>query len=343
MKFFIAMRESVISFKFYDEIRRSRYGKVFGYLALLLLIVYTLSGVKTYLGANIAIDEVTRLVKNETPEFSISNGKLQWGGEPLHYFIDENGTMVAVDIDGALNPETLRSKYSNYFVFREDTLLMRNNARDQAVMYKDFGTDFSKQDVLNLSAVGKTGVVILIVLFFPFYYGYKLLNVVILAAMAAITASILKVKITWKENFIISGFALTLPMLLALLFSLTGVNMPWIAYWAISLVYVTMALRMVRTTEMAVAAAGPAFPVIPQPMEAPNPERKPEDLYTVSDGTDVTPEVEEQPQAAKMEQVLTAEPVNEEGLADGEKLEAEPDRIGEVKQDEMVKKEEEGQ
>ena len=253
MNFFIEMRESVINFKFYDEIRKSRYGKVFGYLALLLLIVYTLSGVRTYITTNTAINATIAYMNNDMPEFSLSNGTLDWKGEPLQYLLKENGTIVVVDINNALDDSYLDSQSTSYFVFRKESATMNTNSQNQVVTYKELGLNFTKIDAMNLLKNGNGFVVIFTILFFPFYYGFKILNVVLLAIIASMACAVWRIKIRWKENFIISGFALTLPILLALLFNLAGVNFPGSIYWIISIVYVIMAIRIVRTTEFAAA------------------------------------------------------------------------------------------
>ena len=249
MKFFIEMRESVINFKFYDGIRKSRYGKVFGYLVLLLLIIYTLSGVKTYIAMNGVIEQGIAYLNSNTPEFSIKDGQLDWRGAPLEYLLQDKGMTVAVDINKTLDENVLDAQNSVYFVFGKESMAMKNNTQKQVIVYRDLNLDITKADVVNLMAGGKMVVVILLILAFPFYYGYKLLNVVLLAAIAAICSSILKVRISWKENFIISGYALTLPLLLVLLFNLGGYSFPWYVYWLISIVYVVMAQRIIRVRE----------------------------------------------------------------------------------------------
>ena len=253
MNFFIEMRESVINFNFYDQIRKSRCGKVFGYLALLLLIIYTLSGVRTYITANGIINETIAYMNNDMPEFSLRNGVLDWKGEPLQYLLKKNGTIVVVDINNALDDSVLDSQSTSYFVFRKESATMNTNSQKQVVTYKELGLNFNKADVMNLLKNGDGLVVIFTILFFPFFYGFKLLNVVLLAVVASMACAVWRFKISWKENFIISGYALTLPVLLALLFNLAGFNFPGSIYWIISIIYVIMAIRIVRNTELAAA------------------------------------------------------------------------------------------
>ena len=251
MNFFIEMRESVINFKFYDEIRKSRYGKVFGYLALLLLIIYTLSGIRTYITGNGIIDQSVIYLNNETPEFSVNNGILDWKGSPIDYILQKNGTIIVVDINNQIDNSTLDSQSTSYFVFRKESATMNSNMQSQVIIYKDLGMNFTKADMINVVKNLKGAAAIFIILFFPFYFGYKILNVVFLAVIATMVCSIIKVKINWKEKFIISGFALTLPVLLALLFNLAGFNFPAIAYWAISILYIIMAIKIIKTTDLA--------------------------------------------------------------------------------------------
>ena len=251
MNFFIEMRESVTNFKFYDEIRKSRYGKVFGYLALLLLIVYSLSGVRTYITGNGIIDQSVIYLNNETPEFSVNNGILDWKGTPLDYILQKNGTIIVVDINNEIDNSTLDSQSTSYFVFRKESATMNTNMQSQVIVYKDLGMNFTKADMINVVKNMKGLAAIFIILFFPFYFGYKILNVVFLAVIATVIGSIIKVKIKWKENFIISGFALTLPVLLALLFNLAGFNFPGIAYWVISILYIIISIKIIRTTNLA--------------------------------------------------------------------------------------------
>ena len=73
--------------------------------------------------------------------------------------------------------------------------------------------NFNKVDVINFIGNGNGMIALFIAFFFPFYFGFKLLNVVLLAIIATISCAALKVKIGWKENFIISGYALTPPII----------------------------------------------------------------------------------------------------------------------------------
>lgn len=253
MKFFIEMRESVINYKFYDDIRKSRYGRVFSYLALLLLIVYTLSGVKSFIYMNQAVEMAGDYVKNKTPEFSIENGKLNWSGEPLQYLVRENGNLVAIDVNRTLTKEVLDSENSIYFVIRDESVLVKNTTSSQELFYKDIDLKLNKADVLNFLAGGKTIIILMIVIAFPFYFAVKLLNVVLLAIAATIVCSFMKLRLPWKENFIISGYALTLPLLIGLLFNLAGTPLPGTIYWLISVLYVIMALRIIKGTEERIA------------------------------------------------------------------------------------------
>lgn len=290
MKFFIEMRESVINFKFYDGIRKSRYGKVFGYLVLLLLIIYTLSGVKTYIAMNGVIEQGIAYLNSNTPEFSIKDGQLDWRGAPLEYLLQDKGITVAVDINKTLDETVLDSENSVYFVFGRESMTMKNNTQKQVIAYRDMNLDITKADVVNFMAGGKMVVVILLVLVFPFYYGYKLLNVVLLAAIAAICCAILKVKISWKENFIISGYALTLPLLLVLLFNLGGYYFPWYVYWLISIVYVVMAQRIIRSNMVDINIANM---YVPEMNENKEPSTGEIEEHKDNDGSDVEKKEEE--------------------------------------------------
>lgn len=255
MKFFIEMRESVINFKFYNDIRKNRYGKVFGYLALLMLLVYILLGVSTYIYANKAIESGIYYIKNEMPEFSVANGELDWKGQPQQFLIQNSGLAVAVDINNTLDEAALDKEYVSYFVFTKDHVIAKNAIQKKNMFYKEMNAAFSKNDLVDLLGTGRIVIIVLTVLFFPFYYAIKLLNVLLLAIAAAISAAILKLKISWRENFIISGYALTLPTLLMLLFTLAGYGFPTYAYWIISVLYVIMAQRYIRLYELAVFEA----------------------------------------------------------------------------------------
>lgn len=248
MNFLQDMKESVVNFEHYNIIRKKSYKSVFAYLAILVLLVFSIGSVRTWLELNKRISNVEEKFKTSVTDFSISDGVLNWDGNPLLHIVDERGTLFAVDLNNSISSTELNSKkYSSYMIFYKTGFSSKNSSAVQKFTYKEFGTDIqskiNKTSILSFLNKLKGYVLPVLIFILPFVYAFKLLNVVVLAAIAMLIGTSMGTKMSWKEYFLISGYALTLPMLIGLLFELSNLRVHWIVYWLISFVYIIMAMR----------------------------------------------------------------------------------------------------
>ncbi len=253
MNFLLEMKESVVNFEFYNILRKNSYKRVFAYLAILVLVIFSIGSVKTWLIFDSEINNWKNKFKNEFPEFSMSNGVLNWSGDSVQYLVKEETTAFLIDINKTISLDEMNTKYQSYMVFYKDQAVIKNDSRLQTIFYKEFSagiqSNINKKFIIGFLENLKVYIIFVLIFIFPFIYALKLLNVVVLASIAVLIGKFMNVKFTWKEYFLISAYSLTLPMLLGLFFDLAGVSFHWLIFWLISLVYVVMALRAYRPEE----------------------------------------------------------------------------------------------
>ncbi|MGE5630513.1 MAG: DUF1189 domain-containing protein [Caulobacteraceae bacterium] len=246
MNFFLQMRESVIDFKFYREIKDNKFGRSFTYLLLLFLIIYFINGTKTFVVLRAGVDELVSQVNNNVPEFKLENGEFSFEGKMPYYISNNANEVFAIDTTGQLTEKALEGVHTGMLVTRDKLFVKQNTGELRVFSLKEFvGITLTKSDVLNFLPKLSWIVLIFIVFGFIFVFGWKLLNAVILALIGLIINAVMKADMKYNNLLNISIYALTLPLLLQLAVDLSGIAVPmfWLIYWTISIVYVAMAVK----------------------------------------------------------------------------------------------------
>lgn len=158
------------------------------------------------------------------------------------------------------------SGYENGIILLGDKVIYRNNMLSQNIeySYKDILNsynigEFNKEDVLNfiksINGIGLySGFVLLVFLYmFTIYFISTLIDAFMLGILGFILARIIGVKIKFKATFNIGVYALTLPIILNLIYlivnSFTGFTIRYFQwmYTTISYIYVIVAILIIKT------------------------------------------------------------------------------------------------
>lgn len=158
------------------------------------------------------------------------------------------------------------NRYENGVMFINDRIIYKNQMLSQNIeyMYKDILstyniTSFEKDDVLNfISNVNNMSLYsgffgVTSVYMFVLYFASTLVDALMLAVLGYILARIIGIKIRFKATFNMGIYALTLPIILNLIYMvvniLTGFEVKYFQwmYTTISYIYMLVALLMIKT------------------------------------------------------------------------------------------------
>jgi hypothetical protein len=249
MDFFRQMRESVIDFRFYREIKDNRFGKSFVYLLLLFLIIYFIGGTKTFVIIKPVVEELAVQIDNNVPDFKLEKGEFIYEGEMPHYISSSTNEVFVIDTTGQTDGEALENVTSGMVITKDKIYLKQNVGELRIVNLKELeGIELTKADVVEFLPKLSWIVFIFIAFGFIFVLGWKLLNAVILALLGLAANAALNANMKYGNLLNISIYALTLPLLLQLAVDLSGYIVPGFGfiYWAISILYVVMAVKSCR-------------------------------------------------------------------------------------------------
>lgn len=246
MNFFRQMRECVIDFKFYREIKDNRFGRSFTYLLLLFLIIYFIGGTKTFVVTRAVVEDIAAGMSTNVPDFRLENGEFSFAGKMPHYISSSTNEVFVIDTTGQTDEKVLEGVQSGMLVTK-DKLYVKQNTGDMRVLsLKEFnGVTVTKADIVEFLPKLSWIVFIFIAFGFIFVLGWKLLNAVILALFGLIINAAMNADLKYGNMLNISIYALTLPLLLQLAVNLSGYVVPgfWLIYWGISILYVAMAVK----------------------------------------------------------------------------------------------------
>ena len=246
MNFFIQMRESVIDLKFYRSIKNNRFSRSFVYLLLIFLIVYFISGTRTFIATRIAIDELIINVNANIPEFKLENGEFVFEGKMPYYISSSTNEAFVIDTTGQATKSVLDDVASGMLITKDKVFVKRSEVETREFSLSELkGITLTKADVLEFLPKLSWIVFIFIAFGFIFVLGWKLLNAVLLALLGLIANAIFNGRLKFNNLMNISIYALTLPMLVQLAVNLYGYPIPrfGLIYWGISILYVVLAVK----------------------------------------------------------------------------------------------------
>lgn len=251
MNFFNQVKDSVIDFKFYRNIKDNRFAKTFLYLLLLLLVIHSMITARDFLLVKNVMERASYELSANIPDFQMKDGKFRFEGKMPYYITSSTNELFVIDTTGTVGPDVLKDVIAGVLV-TEDTVYLKNNLQSQSINLADFkGLEFNKQSVINFIPKLSWMVLIVMMVGFIFVLGWKLLNAVLLALLGILINSTYKTDLKYKQLFNFSVYALTLPMLIKLAVDIAGYPIPFfsIIYWSISLVYMSFAIKTYKESE----------------------------------------------------------------------------------------------
>lgn len=249
MNLFIQVKESVTDFKFFLKIKDNRFGKTFTYLLLLFLIVYSMISVKWYNDFSI----ITKLAIGFTdrmPDFRLEKGQFIFDGTMPYQIINTDQGKFIIDTTGKTTIEDYKDVYNGMLITKE-FIMARSDMQERKVYFKDMPElKFNKQSIVDLLPRLPSLLAVFLTFGFLFALIWKLLNVLLLAVIGILLCRTQKITIYFRHLFNLATYSLTLPMLLQLALTLSGMAMPYfgLLYWFISMMYLFYAIKYIKNS-----------------------------------------------------------------------------------------------
>lgn len=247
MSFFTQVKESVIDFKFFLRIKDNRFGKTFTYLLLLFLIVYSMTSIKWHNDFSI-ITNITIGFAEKMPDFRLEKGEFSFDGPMPYEIVNTDQGKFIIDTTGQTTIEDYKDIYDGLLITR-DFIMAKSNMQERKIYFIDISElKFYKKDIVDLLPILPGILAVFLVFGFLFAFIWKLLNALILAVIGILLCKIQKTAIDINHLFNLATYSLTLPILLQLALSLSGMMIPYFSllYWFVSIMYLFYAIKYVK-------------------------------------------------------------------------------------------------
>lgn len=244
MSFVSRFKDATIGFVGYPRLAQDPSGG-FGYLALLLLIVMTLSGVIATQQVRTVMSEAAQEVARG-PDFVFENGQLTFTG-PMPYRMGQGGgATITVDTTGQTTEAVLKgAKPGSMLITRDKFYQVSNFSQIQATDLSLLKLRLHKADVIDLMARFHWFVPVGYLFAYAFQLGFKALDAVILALIALLYGRTLRQEVSFNLGFKLGLYAMSLPIVIQWLYPnfYTYRLYGFVIWWGLAVLFLIMGLR----------------------------------------------------------------------------------------------------
>ena len=266
--FFSRLKIAVIKLEDYGVFLEEKISVALKYFFLIVLMVSLVMAIVESYGIVKMINKGYQYLQNDMADFTYENEKLQFS-ENIKAYDKEYDMYFITDTSDNITDEKIQ-EYKNELkssgiLLLKDKMIYKLKTNETEYKYSDILSAYqvetlNKESLLQKidSAGGLAGISIVafIVVLFTIYV-YQIVSIfmdwIIIAIFAAIAAKLFKVNMKFKNSFNISIYALTLSIILSMLYNimyyLTGFYIEYfrIIYLLISYVYVVAVILMMKS------------------------------------------------------------------------------------------------
>lgn len=261
--------KSMTDIKFYRSIINQSVWKSLLYALVLALVIYTIGVVSFVSKIDKFIETGAVELISVMPDFSIANGQLSVDIEqPYEYRND--GNLFILDTGNTVDV----SKYADTkttFILQKDDFTVINMGEVKTIKYTEvmdklniqtLDKAFILKSLPMVSSVIKKYATIIAILGFGFWLVFfKIWSILLLSLIALIVNSAKDAKLSYKNLFNISVYAITLSWVIKTLYQLVGFTFffHWplyqIIYWAVAITYLVKVIGDIRNSQIEIAGA----------------------------------------------------------------------------------------
>ncbi len=251
-----ALYLSFFSKRFYQDVAQRWHGTAFGYLLLLVAIWWIPGAVMLYLqGVEFATTYAPKVIE-QVPTITVTRGRVSLDASMPYVITDpDTGKRLAV-IDTTGQITTLEAAQSKALLTGTDLILQEGQT--EARVYRLANIEHLVVDRARLYdwlEVFRTWFVPVASVFaILFIYGYRVVQVLIYAAIGMLFARRLRLTLGYAALLRLSVVAITPAALLDVLFSAAGVSVPGAVSLGLAMAYLYYGIRANTTTDSVVAA-----------------------------------------------------------------------------------------
>lgn len=266
--FFKKVWTSIKDFEGYESFAAEKVWKAIKYI-LLLTLIFTIFIVSAYTYKfYLSVDNVREYIYQNVEDINLKSGKLEVIAEDKIIFEDENNIIpiIIVDTKEDANKEESLEKikaYNTGILCLSDKMIIESkllNKQEEIYYSNIFSFDITgKANFLNM--IGGRNLfytnlaffATLLIYLFIVYLSSNIIDVVVLGVIGYLFGRIVKIRLRYKATFNIGVHALTLPLILNLIYIIVNLftgfeirHFQWM-YTSISYIYVVVAILMIKT------------------------------------------------------------------------------------------------
>ncbi len=259
---------SIREFEKYEEFAANKVVAAIKYILILTLIFTVLITVAYTLKFYDIVKNAREYISENVEEIKIENGKLKVSSDEPIIVENENSIIpiIIVDTSNSTGIEEYIKKINLYdagILITDQKIVISNSLfnQDESIYFSNIFTEniASKEEFLNI--ISGSNMMYTYILFFGTIFVYlfivyiasNLVDGVILGVLGYLFARIVKLRLKYKATFNIGLHALTLPILLNLIYIIVNTftnfkitYFQWM-YTTISYIYVAVAILMIKT------------------------------------------------------------------------------------------------
>lgn len=253
--FFTRIKKSIFNFEEYEKFIEEPIKKAFGYFFKLILIFSLLTTIALTYTVNTNIQKIKTAIETEFPNFKVENNTLSIEEQDTfeYYFEDYDFQLIMSETE----ENYVKNDYDNCLIMLKDKIIVKYSGYVGEFEYNDIG-DISKQTIENFfgtnewKALYLNVCLVIFLLNFILYTIIILLDIITLFILGLIVNILIKTKFKYQDILKIAIYAMTLPILLYLLYIIantlfgTTIKFFQIAYSAISYIYLITVMLMMK-------------------------------------------------------------------------------------------------
>lgn len=236
------------------------------FFLIVLILTVVMAGVQTYSIMKM-VNKGYQYIKNEMPDFSYKDEKLQFS-EIINAYDEEFDIYMIADTSETVDEKNMQEYKdkikSNGMIFLKDKVIYKSGNDEIEYKYSEFAAQYDVDSLdkaklmEEIDTIGMIGIAVTI--FAVIVMGLYIIQLIsifmdwlVITIFAFISARICRININFKHSFNISIYALTLPIILTMLYNvayyLAGFYTEYfrIVYLLISYVYIVAVILMIKS------------------------------------------------------------------------------------------------
>ncbi len=252
---FSSLYRSLYDFKAYAGFKKGSMGRAFLYLFVVSMISGIIGSVKIYMGMDQAFKDMHQTFTKDFPNFTFTKDGLEVEGKMPIISAEGNKFITIVDTEGKVSPSVLDQYEEGIYVGKTKIIFKRNQVETREYDLSSFKeiAPLTKSDVEKFFAYSWVMSLIVIIFFLVFYFIAKIVNALVVGLIGLIYSAVTRSGESFGDLFKLSIYALTLPIIIETVLTLTGIKIPFfsVIYFGLATGYLIYALTRIKGSEVA--------------------------------------------------------------------------------------------